>query len=588
MSRLQSLQSATSIQDVAALLKYKARTVAYILYRKPDQNKYHSFEIRKRGGGARQINSPSDDLKLLQRNLSDLLQDCAKEINDAGSFKDQLAHGFKRKRSIIDNATKHRRRQYVLNLDLQDFFGAINFGRVRGFFIKDSNFALRPEVATVLAQIACHKNALPQGSPCSPVISNLIGHIMDLRLVRLAFDNGCTYSRYADDLTFSTNKKDFPSDIARLSTGKTHAWELGDGLQRIITRSGFTVNPDKTRMQYRTSRQEVTGLVVNRKVNIRSDYRRTVRAMADRLFRTGKFQLIETVRDPIDPRILVPTTKDGTLPQLHGMLGHIDHVDLHNAKIAKKSGQPINIKASINSKENLYRRFLMFKEFYVASAPVIVCEGKTDSVYLKCAIRSLAAAFPALANVVPGKPIAVSVRIPRYPVTPTGRILKLTGSSSFLQTFIPAYMKEMKKFKAPGMQHPVILLVDNDDGANPVFNSVKEAGKPKPTGKEQFVHIAGNLYLVATPLSAGATSSMIEDAFGVLPTTLKIGGKSFNPDDKTFDTALHYDKHIFSEYVKDKASQIDFTGFTELLNRLAAVIEAHKAAVAATNGKPQP
>src|SRR5258708_369224 len=109
---------------------------------------------------------------------------------------------------------------------------------------------------------------------------------------------------------------------------------------------------------------------------------------------------------------------------------------------------------------------------------------------------------------------------------------------------------------------------------------MRQFGKAKPTGQEPLIHITGNLYLVATALTAGKTSSMIEDAFGALTTTLKIAGKSFNTDDKTFDGALHYDKHIFSQYVKEKASKIDFTGFTETLTRLAAVIEAHKVYVA--------
>ena len=123
-------------------------------------------------------------------------------------------------------------------IDLEDFFPSINFGRVRGYFIRDKSFALDEDVATVVAQIACHENALPQGSPCSPVISNLIAQVLDMHLVRLASKVGCTYSRYADDLTFSTNKKVFPAEIAGPSETEPHRWMPGKDLQRIITYSG--------------------------------------------------------------------------------------------------------------------------------------------------------------------------------------------------------------------------------------------------------------------------------------------------------------------------------------------------------------
>ena len=180
------------------------------------------------------------------------------------------------------NAIKHHKRRYVFNIDLKDFFPTINFGRVRGFFIKDANFMLHTKVATILAQIACYQNGLPQGAPCSPVISNLIGHVLDIRLCKLASANGCTYSRYAcDDITFSTNKPDFPSSIARRVAGEAHKWEVGDRLEEAVVSAGFAVNPLKTRMQYRSSRQAVcTGLRLSgiEKVKvIRSEsYRRTV------------------------------------------------------------------------------------------------------------------------------------------------------------------------------------------------------------------------------------------------------------------------------------------------------------------------
>ncbi len=197
--------------------------------------KYKTFQIPKRNGGQRTIKAPIDALKLLQRRLSDLLQNCVDEINTASQRKDRTAHGFKRKRSIITNARQHRHRRWVFNLDLEDFFPSINFGRVRGFLLKNRDFGLHEDVATVIAQIACHDNSLPQGSPCSPVISNLVAHLLDMRLVKIAGETGCTYSRYADDLTFSTNKKEFPADIAVPSgteDSASHLWLPGEALQK--------------------------------------------------------------------------------------------------------------------------------------------------------------------------------------------------------------------------------------------------------------------------------------------------------------------------------------------------------------------
>ena len=74
-----------------------------------------------------------------------------------------------------------RIRRFVLNLDLEDFFPTFNFGRVSGFFMKSRDFKLDRKVAIMLAQIACHEKALPQGSPCSPVISDMIAHMLDLQ-----------------------------------------------------------------------------------------------------------------------------------------------------------------------------------------------------------------------------------------------------------------------------------------------------------------------------------------------------------------------------------------------------------------------
>ena len=126
---------------------------------------------------------------------------------------------------------------------------------------------------------------LPQGSPCSPIIADLISHPMDVRLAQLARDHGLTYTRYADDLTFSTSQKAFPPPVAAMNGSSGSEWVLGEELSKRITRAGFAVNPAKTRMQVRTTRQLVTGLTVNAKVNIRAAYYRHARSMCHVLFR---------------------------------------------------------------------------------------------------------------------------------------------------------------------------------------------------------------------------------------------------------------------------------------------------------------
>ncbi len=574
MSQLTLLKTASTLAEVATLLDFKPSALAFILYKKPPLTKYATFAVPKRGGGLRTINAPSPELRLLQRRLSDLLQNCLEEINQKRKFKDELAHGFKRNRSIISNAVKHKRRRYVFNIDLQDFFPTINRGRVRGFFIKDANFLLHQKVATVLAQIACTDDGLPQGAPCSPVISNLVGHILDIRLCKLASANGCTYSRYADDITFSTNKPDFPPSIATRSGGATHKWKVGDQLAEAVVSAGFTINPLKTRLQYQGSRQVVTGLVVNRKVNVRTEYRRIVRAMANRLFSTGKYQRMRMVLNA--QGVPMPVMVDGTMAQLQGMLGHINAVDIHDSKIvAKDESRKQQAKSALRSKERLYRRFLMFKDFYAASVPVLVCEGKTDNVYLQCAIKKLATIYPKLATVLPNGQINLNVRILKTVNTSTGRVLQLDGGASFLDAFIRAYCDELKRFKSPGMRSAAVVILDNDSACEPILATIRKLTKKKVERTEPFVHVAGNLYVALTLLNPPATESKIEDCFTQDIQNLKLGGKAFSPDNRA-DSSKYFGKHILSEYVRDNAAKIDFSGFGELLDRITAAVEAHE------------
>jgi retron-type reverse transcriptase len=568
MSKLANLKAATRLRDIAKLLTINPSHLSYILFKTPPEKKYETFDIPKRNGQRRTISAPVGTLKFAQRQLSTLLQDCIDEINHSTGRKDRVSHGFKRDKSIMTNAREHRNRRYVFNIDLADFFPSINFGRVLGFFVSDKNFTLHPRVAMVIARTACHENTLPQGSPCSPVISNLIAHVLDMHLVKLASKSECTYSRYADDLTFSTNEKVFPADIAERIGPDSHVWMPGAKLREIVKHCGFQINQQKTNMQYRDSRQVVTGLVVNRKVNVRSEYRRSVRAMVHCLLKTGSFAKLDK--------------EEGTLDQLHGMLGFIDGIDLCNKQrsIEEQEG-------NLSKKEQIYQKFLIYKNFFAAEAPVILCEGETDNIYLTHAIRRLVAEYPDLAATDDKGKVQIKVRLYKYRDSSTARILGLRyGGSSSLNNFIATYKKETAKFNAPGQKHAVVVLYDNDSGAKKIRNGIKQASGAAVTGNEPFVHIIGNLYGVPTPHLNGAHESKIENFFDATIKATIVDGKAFS-DENDFDTTTHYGKRVFAhKVVRPNADLVNFDGFRALLNNLVLAINAHVAKVQAVSAPP--
>lgn len=396
-----------------------------------------------------------------------------------------------------------------------------------------------------------------------------------MHLSRLASRNGCTYSRYADDLTFSTNKPKFPVCIAERIENHQFKWNPGNELVRLVEKSGFKINSLKTRMQYHDSRQEVTGLVVNRKVNVRGEYRHTVRAMVHRLFTTGNFEFVNRIVD--DKGNDITNNNIGTKNQLHGMLGFIDSIDLYNKEL-NFSSKDSRDHSNFTTKESMYRRFLLFKEFYAASAPVIICEGKTDNVYILHAIRSLSLTCPQLATKNADGTINLLIRIYKYTETSTGRILGINGGTPDLSKFMRLYNNEIKKFKAPGAQHPVILLIDNDAGATEkgkIFNTIKDITKTKVNGTEPFVHVTGNLYVVATPLKPHETQSTIEDFFDQTIKSTIIDGKSFDPKNKS-NSSTTYGKTVFAhKVVRKHADKIDFSEFERILSNIILVINAH-------------
>ena len=569
MSSLAKLQAAKSLDDLAAILGYKPAALAYLLYHLPDSQKYIAFTIPKRDGTPRPILAPTPKLKLLQRRLANVLYLALADIDKAGAPRRPLSHGFAKHLSIVTNAAIHKRRRYVLNLDLKDFFPSINFGRVRGMFIKDKRFGLDPKVATLIAQIACHDHVLPQGSPCSPIISNVVGHLLDIRLVRFAKAQKCTYSRYADDITFSTNAKAFPADVAAPIPGSEHDWALSAALLKEIDKAGFDVNPAKTRMQYRGSRQVATGLLVNEKPNIRPEYYRTVRAMCWSLFGSGTYyRMIPAALaggKPGDPDVQEPAT---SLAPLQGMLGYVYHV--RNQVDVRSSADK---KKEATATRKLYIRFLFYRNFVVAPKPLIIPEGKTDSIYLRAAIEKLTAYHPQLGAMDKGK-FKSALKFMKFSST-VHDVLQIGNGAGDLLHFIRKYPDALKHYRHRPLPNPVIVLIDNDDGAKDIFSIAKNLGATNisRTSTNPFYRLAANLYLVKTPEIGAKGTSCIEDSFDSALLKTIIDGKVFDPNKKHGEPGKYGKARFAENVVQPQKDTIDFSKFGGLLDRIVAVLD---------------
>src|SRR5262245_4500670 len=129
MSSLVRLKQAQSLSDLAKLLGFTPKGLSYVLYQLLHGQKYRTFEIPKKGGGTRTIRAPDAQLALVQERLSELLTACSEEICKNNPRFWKASHGFRKGRTIVSNASAHRKRRYVFNVDIADFFGSINFGR---------------------------------------------------------------------------------------------------------------------------------------------------------------------------------------------------------------------------------------------------------------------------------------------------------------------------------------------------------------------------------------------------------------------------------------------------------------------------
>jgi len=226
---------------------------------------YISFKIPKRKGGTRDIYAPEGQLKTIQKNLNFFLQSyflCVKP-NEVHGF---VMHpkSMHLNCNIVENAKMHSQKKYVLNIDLKDFFPSISAFQVKEMFLSQL-FGYPEHISTALALLTTYEGKLPIGAPTSPVISNFICKKLDADLIEFAIQNNLTYSRYADDLTFSSNSKIEQDSML--------------GIRELIQQNKFKINEKKFRLQSSNRKQTVTGITVNEKVNVDRKKLKKIRAM---------------------------------------------------------------------------------------------------------------------------------------------------------------------------------------------------------------------------------------------------------------------------------------------------------------------
>ena len=263
--------------DVSQIHPFTLKQINY--YCNPNHvfHRYRQFKIRKKSGGFRQITSPRNQSFMM------LLQ-ATNEILKSLYNPSDYAMGFVEGRSVVSNANCHIGQNYVFNIDLKDFFPSISQVRVWSR-LQAKPYNMHKQIASLIAGLcsmrikreivnenANHNNdkqflyVLPQGAPTSPVLTNMICERLDQRLGGLAKRFGLHYTRYADDITFSSMHYVYSKN-----------GDFRKELKRIIEDQGFTINDKKTRLQKRGTRQEVTGIIVNDKLNVTQRYIRDVR-----------------------------------------------------------------------------------------------------------------------------------------------------------------------------------------------------------------------------------------------------------------------------------------------------------------------
>ncbi|GEL89008.1 reverse transcriptase domain-containing protein [Pediococcus parvulus] len=247
-----------SARELASFLSIKYSQLTYYVSK---GKKYKSFQVKKKNGEIRILEAPIVGLLLIQKKLAYTL--------GLIYTPSPSAMGFVKGRGIRKNAQVHVNSREVLNLDVENFFPSIRSNLVFGVFHKFFRFNIK--LSDTLTKLVCLDGALPQGAPTSPILSNIIMNSIDRKFTALARSNHCLYTRYVDDITFSS-RNTIPRTLFRNK-------DVSDLIKQILKEKGLKVNENKVRLRKRFQRQDVTGVLINKKINVQKNYLRLTRAI---------------------------------------------------------------------------------------------------------------------------------------------------------------------------------------------------------------------------------------------------------------------------------------------------------------------
>lgn len=587
--KLDVLRTAQDYKSLAYALDLQASKLSATIKFCDKNSTYKTYPISKKSGGVRIISEPPDQLKLIQSRLAEILKLVSRGENPVFTqeliFK-RISHGSIKRTSIITNSRRHSRSNAILNFDLKDFFPSIHAGRISGYLSTDKRLGFSDFASRQIAYIATFDGSLPQGSPLSPILADLIAGNLDAKLQKICKKERLRYSRYVDDITISTHLDDFPKHLVeRYADGSV---KIGRSIDRAVNKSGFSINHKKTRVHEYKSRQSCTGMVINSYPNISSTEYRLSRAAFRTLQKTGSFHLRENVYNYKNADILLSRVDrvvyardlererkilEGKLIETLSKEDKVNLNDNNEDVVESEHQNQSSAKHKPPADRVLLERLTFFHLFSQPTRPILLCEGSLDHFHIRRAKKITGYVFS-------GKPKKLSTydRMRLSELSNRQReLLQIGGGATQLKNFVTTYSKNLNFSNIIHLAKPVICLFDNDNAGREVIQAIKgKYGITIPlnnNGKAETgpFQVYKNLWVLFTP--ADDEDTTIENCYPKHILDRQINNKKFNAN-TSIDTNKNYGKNSFANKVALKlVKKKSFAGFLPILDGIESILK---------------